>query len=157
MLGLGLVEPGVGDTDKEPSTQPVGKEDHCPLAQDIHERKGFNIFLGMVKGQEHKGSKVGHQVFVNEEDKHKDGRNGNENLCGFLLEQHIAHDRHIHKHIGRNAFDKVAPIRLAQLDGSCCHHKTILLEIKEGDSRLQRGKDLHQQVHSVHLQRLLDS
>ena len=86
MYGCCLCEPGVGDTDKEPSTQPVGKEDHCPLAQDIHERKGFNIFLGMVKGQEHKGSKVGHQVLVDEENKHKDGRNGYENLGRFFLE-----------------------------------------------------------------------
>lgn len=49
MVGFGLIEPSVGDTDKETGSEPISKKDHNPLTKDIDHIEGFDIASSSVK------------------------------------------------------------------------------------------------------------
>ena len=49
MVGFGLIEPSVGDTDKETGSEPISKKDHNPLTKDIAHIEGFDIASSSVK------------------------------------------------------------------------------------------------------------
>lgn len=76
-------------------------------------------------------------MLIDEENEHKNGGNDDKELSRLFFDEHEAKDCHIYKHISRDSFNKITPVRFSKFDGNGIDDKALIREIEVGEGLIE--------------------